>query len=100
MMSQGGMPPLRISRTYRILHRFHGKKRISVYIERPGVLFPSCPPEGIDGRSDLDIHKTGFLKHPFPACARQAPGDSARPQVDVADRRLRDRLAVRDIGEL
>ncbi len=32
-----------------------------MYVECPGIFFPSCPSEGIDGSSDPDIHKTGFL---------------------------------------
>ena len=69
-------------------------------VELPGVLLSTCTAEGIDRGSDLDVFESGFLEHPFPACARQAPYDSARPEIDVADRLLRDRLAVCDVGEL
>jgi len=71
-----------------------------MHLECPGIFFPPRSSEGIDGSPDPDIHKAGFLEDPFPACARQAPCDSIRPEIDVADRLLRDRLAVCDIGEL
>lgn len=97
---RGDAPPCGFLVPFPGLHRLEGKKRIAVDVEHPGFLFPLRPPESVDGRSDRNIHKPGFPEHPFPACARQAPGDSVRPQVNVSNRRLRNRFAVCDIGEL
>ena len=87
-------------RTPRVSPRFPRHERDAVNVECPGVLFPPCPAERVDGRPDFDVLEPGFLKDPLPACARQAPDDSIRPEIDVANRRLGDRLAVGDVGKL
>jgi hypothetical protein len=47
-----------------------------------------------------DFHKPDLFQHLLPACARQASGNSGSPEVNVADRRFGNGLAVRDVGEL
>lgn len=69
-------------------------------VEGTRIPFPCRPAESIYGRTDLDVPKPGFLKHPFPACARQASGDSTRPEINVAHNILGNRLAIGDVGEL
>jgi len=64
------------------------------------LLSPPAPPESVYRRADTDINETALLEHLPPACARQAAGNSIGPQVDVADRRFRYRLAIRDVGKL
>src|SRR3989304_5604530 len=66
---------------YAGLSRFPGEKRKSVNVELPGVPLSPCAAEGIDGSPDFDVLESGFPEHPFPACARQPPGDSTPPEV-------------------
>lgn len=76
------------------------KERITVHFKQPRLFLTACTPEGVARRSNLDVDETGLLENPLPACARQAAGDSSRPEIDVSHCRIRDGFAVCDIGEL
>ena len=76
------------------------KERITVHFKQPRHFLTACTPEGVARRSNLDVDETGLLENPLPACARQAAGDSSRPEIDVSHCRLRNGFAVCDIGEL
>jgi hypothetical protein len=76
------------------------QKWIAVNIEQASFGFPPGSFEGVGRRTDLDFDEARLFEHFLPARARQAAGDSSGPQVDIANGRLGDRLAVCDIGEL
>lgn len=80
--------------------RLATKKRIAVHLELTGLLFTAGTSKRVTGRPNLDVDKSGLLEHSLPARARQAAGNSSRPQVNVADRRLRYGFPVCDISEL
>lgn len=88
------------SRWKRTSTRLTSEKRIAVNLEQPCFLLATGAAKGVAARPDLDFHKSGLFEHPLPARARQAASDSSSPEVDVAHRRLRHRVSVRDIGEL
>lgn len=56
--------------------------------------------ESVNRRTDPHIHESRLFEHLPPACARQASGYSAGPQVDLPQRSGRDRLAVGYVREL
>jgi hypothetical protein len=76
------------------------QKGIANDLEQPGLAFTTGTAEGVNRRADPDIDKTALLKHLPPACARQASGNSVRPQVDIAEGACRNLLAVRNVGKL
>lgn len=80
--------------------RFSREKRVAEDLEQPRLALPASTPEGVDRGADFDLNETGFLQYLLPACARQATSNSSRPEIDVADRRFGNRLAVRYVGEL
>ncbi len=47
-----------------------------------------------------DVGETRVLKDPAPLCFQQSTRDSARPEVDVVLRVLRDFLVDDDVGDL
>lgn len=55
------------------------QERISINIERTGVLFTACATKRIYGWPDLYVGKPDVFQHFLPACTRQATGDSGRP---------------------
>ncbi len=71
-----------------------------MHLEKPGLPFTAGAAERVNRGADLNLNETGLFKHHFPACARQATGDSISPEIDVPERCLGHRLAVRDVGEL
>ena len=76
------------------------QKRIAVNLEHASFRFTLGAFEGVRRRSDLDIGEARLFQHFLPARARQAAGDSSGPQVDIANGRFGDRLAVCNISEL
>src|SRR5262249_55899258 len=82
------------------LLRIAGKERIAVDVVDPGIPLAPRLAERVDGVTDRDNDEADLLEHRRPSCARQASGDSARPQVDVAQCLRWNRLAVGDVGEL
>ena len=82
------------------LSRFTYQERVSVDIEESRLLFTSRFPESVIRLTDLNVHEAGIRKHPPPAFARKAAGDSSRPEIDITYRTLGDRLAVSDIAKL
>jgi hypothetical protein len=51
-------------------------------------------------RADGQLDEAGAFDGIHPVVHRRAPGDASGPQVDLAHRCLRKRLAVGDVGEL
>jgi hypothetical protein len=58
---------------------FAAKKRIAVHLELAGVVFTSRASKRVTRRPNPDFDKSRFLKHPLPARARQAAGNSRSP---------------------
>src|SRR6056297_1583291 len=50
--------------------------------------------------ADVDVGEAELVQHLRPACARQAPGNSTGPQVDLPERLLGDGSAVGYVREL
>src|SRR6266511_2523215 len=76
------------------------KEGIAEHVVCPGLLFTLRTTERVDGRTDADVDEADLVEHRHPACARQATGNSASPQVYVPQRLGGNRLAVGDVGEL
>lgn len=76
------------------------QERVAVDLKPPGIALPPSIAERIERLADLDIDEANFLQHRHPALARKATCYSSRPEVDVADGRLRNRFPVGDIAEL
>ena len=79
---------------------FAREERIAVDLELPRFLLATGTLEGVDGLPNPDVDEAAILQHFLPGCARQTTGDSSGPKINVADRRLGHRLAIRDIREL
>src|SRR5205814_307268 len=75
-------------------------KRVAVHLICTRFVFAGGPPEGVDGRSDVDIDEADVLEHLLPARPGQPARDSGGPQVDVAQRLRWHRTAVGDVGKL
>jgi hypothetical protein len=69
-------------------------------LEQSRLALPTGTTERVNRWAYIDVDETAFFKHPPPACARQATGNSIGPKVDVADLCFRHGLTGRDIGEL
>lgn len=82
------------------LSGFARDEPIAVNVVSPGLLFAGCAAKGIYGRADPHIGEPDLLEHFSPACARQASGYSAGPQIDLPQRFRRNRFAVGYVGEL
>jgi len=82
------------------LFRLSGENGVAIDLEQPGFAFAAGATERVDRGSYHNTFEPTFLKHLPPACARQATSNSSRPEIDVADRRFGNRLAVRYVGEL
>jgi len=67
------------------LLRLLGDERMSMDVVCPGIVFPGRAVEGVDRWSDLHIGESHFLQDPLPACARQATGNSAGPEIYVPE---------------
>src|SRR5436309_3534607 len=74
--------------------RLAGEEGVTEHLVGPGLLLTLGAAERVDGLADAHVHEADLLEHRLPACARQATGNSAGPQVDVAQRLWRYRLAV------
>lgn len=83
-----------------MLSGFACQERVSVDIEKPGLLFTSRFAECVVRLANLNVFEAGVGQHCPPAFARKAAGDSSSPKIDVAYRALRHRFAVGDIAEL
>ena len=71
-----------------------------MHIERAGFGLTERALEGVDGGPDPNTTETAELEHFLPACTRQATGNSAGPEIDVAQRFGWYRAPVGDVGEL
>jgi hypothetical protein len=80
--------------------RFVSQKGVTKHLEQPCLALAAGATKGVNGRADPDIDETALLEDMPPACARQATGNSVRPQIDIAERACRNFLAVRDVGKL
>ena len=83
-----------------ILTRLASEKRVSINIEEPCLLLTSRFPESVMWLTDLNLYESCLCQHHPPAFTRKATGDSSRPEIDIAYRALRHRLAIGDIAEL
>src|SRR5258708_20927219 len=61
-----------------------GEEGVAKDLVSPGLLLTLGTAEGVDGLTDADVEETDLVEHRLPACARQAPRDSAGPPADVA----------------
>src|SRR5438067_12317733 len=77
-----------------------GKEAVTEHFVCPGLLLTLRTAERVDWLTDTDADEADLVEHRLPACARQATGNSAGPQVDVAQCLGGHGLAVGDIGEL
>lgn len=84
----------------RLSIRLEREERVPADVVCPGVRLASGSAERIDRSADLDTVKPCRFEKLFPACARQATGNSTSPKVDVALRLDRDRTSISDVGEL
>lgn len=84
----------------RILFGFTRQERVSINIEKPGLLLASRFPECIMRLTDLNVYESDIYQHHPPAFARKAAGDSSSPKIDIAYRAFRHRLTISDIAEL
>jgi len=69
-------------------------------LECPYIILAAGAVESVRGRTDRDPDETDLGEHLVPACARQATGNSRRPKINVAGRRLGGPRAIDDVGEL
>jgi hypothetical protein len=76
------------------------QKCVAEHLEQPCLALATGTTKGVDRRADPDTDKAALLEDLPPACARQATGNSVRPQIDIVERARRDFLAVRDVGKL
>ena len=76
------------------------QKTIAEDLEKPGIWLTVGIREYVYRRANFNADKAAIFQHLLPACTRQATGNSSGPEIDVADRRFRHRLAVRDVAEL
>ncbi len=82
------------------LLRFASQEGVAIDFEGPGISLSAGTTEGIYRLADSDIHESRIGQHLFPACTRQATGDSSRPEIDIIDRGLGDGFAVGNVCEL
>src|SRR5437763_14752269 len=80
--------------------RVAGKEAVTEHLVCPGLLLTLRTAERVDWLTDADADEADLVEHRLPACARQATGNSAGPQDDVAQCLGAHGLAVGDIGEL
>jgi hypothetical protein len=80
--------------------RLPGTDRIAVRPELSGFRLTGGPAEGIHDGAVLNFDQTRAFDDRRPPCARQGPGDSARPEVDVAQGRFRHGSLHADVGDL
>src|SRR5262249_17114469 len=77
-----------------------GEEGVAEHLVGAGLLLALRTAERIDGLTDGDVDEPDLGEDRRPACARQASGDSAGQQIDVARGLGRHRSAVGDVGEL
>ena len=80
--------------------RFSRQKRVAIDFKCPRVWLATGTTKRIDGGTSCNGFEARHFEHPLPACARQASGDSSRPEIDVAYRGLRYWFPVGNIREL
>ena len=83
-----------------LLERFASEERIALHVECSRVSFATSASKRLDSVTDLHIDKSRVLEQRFPACTRQATGDSTSPQVDFPAHLLRHVDAVGNVREL
>lgn len=79
---------------------FASQEWVTVDFKSSGVSLSAGTTEGVYRFADSDIHESRIGQHLFPACTRQATGDSSRPEIDIVNRGLGDGFAVGDVCEL
>ena len=87
-------------RTSTRLFRLVGNECVAEDLEQSRLALPASATESVNRRTYINVYETAFLQHPPPACARQATGNSVRPEVDLMERRFRYGLAARNVAEL
>src|SRR5207302_2603607 len=78
----------------------HSEKRVAVHVEGTCVVSARRAAEGIALWSDFDVDEAGVLEHLLPSRTGEPAGDSAGPEVDVAQRLGWHGSTVGDVGEL
>jgi hypothetical protein len=68
--------------------------------EQSSLVLTTRAAEGVYRSTDPNVDETDLFQHTLPGCTRQTAGNSSGPKVDILDRCLRHRFAVRDVGEL
>ena len=81
-------------------HGGAGEERVAEDVEGAGVCLATSSGEGVHRVADRDVDEARLGEESGPACARQASGDSASPQIDVAASLVGHRCPVGDVGEL
>jgi hypothetical protein len=76
------------------------EERVAEHFEGSGFRFAGSAAEGVDRRADLDVDEAGLFEHLLPARTGQPPGNSAGPQIDVAQCLWWHGSTVGDVGEL
>lgn len=73
---------------------------VAVDLEAAGVGLAASTSERVGRRADRDVDEAGLAEELMPALTGQPTGNSAGPQVDVAQRLGGDGTPVGDVGEL
>ena len=82
------------------LRRFPRQEGVTVHVELASLFLTGSATEGVHRRTYLHLFEARLLEHRDPTCARQATGNSTRPQVDLAHCLLGDGPPVGNVGEL
>ena len=77
-----------------------GEECVAKHVECTRLFFACCSTEGVVRLTDLDAGKAAVFEHLLPARTGQPAGNSAGPEVDVAQRLGWDGSAVGDVCEL
>jgi len=75
-----------------------GSNRITVCPKLSCFIFSAGAGEGVDTRTELYVNEPSASDHRIPSCARQGTGNSTGPEIDVAERALRNRLLDTHVG--
>jgi hypothetical protein len=79
---------------------FTRHESVAVDLKPSSIWLAFSTAEGIQGRTDADVHKTAIFDHLLPGCTRQTTGNSGRPKIDVCYRGCWHRLTVGNVGKL
>jgi hypothetical protein len=89
---------VRASRIFSL--RLSGTDRVPVRTELPGLVFTAGSAERVNDGTELHLSEACALDHCHPPCTRQGTGNSAGPQIDVAERGLGDGFLHADVSDL